>query len=236
MTEPELANATWWAWLWEEIENWAFLGVVVALAIEFAALKFGAPYKKQLEEAKDLKIAELNEETARLRAKEPLVDEALMANALASRASASASQALVAVAEQIALAQGLTTPGKMSAAGRCFQIIPKVKPFAGNKFDASGTSSDPALVALLGSLRASLKVAGWTEVDRSDGGTLVNGDGLVRIHVDASQRAESWEAAQALASALNAEGIEAVATPTLPSGASNVDAIYILIGAKAPSP
>lgn len=57
----------WWVWLWDEIDKWAFLGVVLALAIEFAALRLGAPYKKILESAKDLKIAELNNETARLR-------------------------------------------------------------------------------------------------------------------------------------------------------------------------
>lgn len=67
MGDTELANATWYAWLWGEIEHWAFLAVVVALAIEFAALKFGAPYKEKIELAKDLRIAELDNETAKLR-------------------------------------------------------------------------------------------------------------------------------------------------------------------------
>lgn len=67
MSDAELANTTWWAWFWEAIEQWAFLAVVIALAIEFAALKFGAPYKHKIEDAKDLRIAELNNETARLR-------------------------------------------------------------------------------------------------------------------------------------------------------------------------
>ena len=39
MTEVDTA---WWAHLWENIEQYAFLAVVVALAIEFGALKFGA--------------------------------------------------------------------------------------------------------------------------------------------------------------------------------------------------
>jgi hypothetical protein len=60
MTEAELAIAAWRAWFWGEIEHWAFLLVVVFLAIEFAALKIGAPYKKTLDDQKDLKIAELN--------------------------------------------------------------------------------------------------------------------------------------------------------------------------------
>ncbi len=67
MTEAELAIAAWRAWFWGEIEHWAFLLVVVFLAIEFAALKIGAPYKKILDDQKDLKIAELNNETSRLK-------------------------------------------------------------------------------------------------------------------------------------------------------------------------
>jgi len=64
MTESDIA---WWASFWGKIETWAFLGVVLTLAIEFAALKLGAPYKEKLEAAKDLKIVELNKETAQLR-------------------------------------------------------------------------------------------------------------------------------------------------------------------------
>jgi hypothetical protein len=67
MGEAELANAAWWAWFWGVVEQAAFFGVVLTLAIEFAALKAGAPYKAKLESAKELKIAELNNETARLR-------------------------------------------------------------------------------------------------------------------------------------------------------------------------
>ena len=63
MTEAELANVAWWAWLWGVIEQWAFFGVIVALAIEFAALKAGAPYKEKLESARELQIAELKKET-----------------------------------------------------------------------------------------------------------------------------------------------------------------------------
>ncbi len=65
--DPDLALAASREHLWSSIEQLAFLGVVVALAIEFAALKLAAPYKRQLEDAKDLKIAELDNETARLR-------------------------------------------------------------------------------------------------------------------------------------------------------------------------
>jgi hypothetical protein len=62
--EAVMTDTAWWAWLWGQIEQWAFLAVVLALAIEFAALKFGAPYKKILDDAKDLKIAELQAKLA----------------------------------------------------------------------------------------------------------------------------------------------------------------------------
>jgi len=58
----------WWSWLWTTIEHAAFVGLILALAIEFAALKLAEPHKKAIEDAKDLKIAELNNETAKLRA------------------------------------------------------------------------------------------------------------------------------------------------------------------------
>jgi len=60
MNDAELTNATWWAWLWGEVEHWAFLAVVVALAIEFAALKLGAPHKEKIENARELGIADAN--------------------------------------------------------------------------------------------------------------------------------------------------------------------------------
>lgn len=67
MENPELANAAWWYWLWELIGTVAFLGVVVTLAIEFGAARLAAPYRKILDDAKDLKIAQLTNETMWMR-------------------------------------------------------------------------------------------------------------------------------------------------------------------------
>jgi hypothetical protein len=178
------------------------------------------------------RIAQLNNETARLR-------DAQLANVQAGRANALATQTLRTVAERIALAQGLVPPGTISEAARSLQIISKVAPFAGKQFDAVVTSSNIELEALLYSIRYALKAAGWIEVDRSDGGEIhreqssVGGAALVSIHVDAS-KPELWEAAQALASALNAEGIEALANQTSTPDASNANAIQILVGPKVP--
>jgi len=111
------------------------------------------------------RIAQLNNETARLRAKEPLVDEALMATAQAGRMNALAAQQNIVTSELFALSQGLTTRDAMSEPARAFLIVSEVEPFAGTKFSAATTSTDIGLETLLRSLRFALKRAGWEEVD-----------------------------------------------------------------------
>jgi hypothetical protein len=64
MSAEDFAQATWWAWLWGEIEHWAFLAVVVALAVEFAALKFGEPYKEKLDHERGLQLAAAQKDAA----------------------------------------------------------------------------------------------------------------------------------------------------------------------------
>lgn len=66
MTPAELADATWWAWLWGLIEQLAFFGVVLTLAIEFVALKAGEPYKTKLEHNREQELADTKLELARL--------------------------------------------------------------------------------------------------------------------------------------------------------------------------
>jgi hypothetical protein len=48
MTDQELATAKWWSEFWTTIEHWAFLGVVLTLAVEFIALKLGQPHKRKV--------------------------------------------------------------------------------------------------------------------------------------------------------------------------------------------
>ena len=81
MAESELANAAWWAWFWNEIEHWSFLAVVVFLAIEFAALKLGAPFKETLDRAKEVQVAALQKEAEKAKA------EIAQANAAAANAT-----------------------------------------------------------------------------------------------------------------------------------------------------
>lgn len=66
MTDQELNEAKRWAEFWTKMEHWAFAGVVITLALEFMALKFGEPHKKKLDEAKDLRIEELRNQNLKL--------------------------------------------------------------------------------------------------------------------------------------------------------------------------
>ncbi len=59
MTDAEFANAEWWSWFWGEVEHWSFLLVIVFLAVEFAALKLGAPFKEQLDRTRSDRLATL---------------------------------------------------------------------------------------------------------------------------------------------------------------------------------
>ncbi len=66
MSDAELADHAWWSWFWTLSEHWAFFAVILALGIELVALKLGEPHKKAVDDAKDLKVAELSKETVRL--------------------------------------------------------------------------------------------------------------------------------------------------------------------------
>jgi hypothetical protein len=236
MTDAELADHAWWGWFWTTIEHTAFFGLIIALAIEFLSLKLAEPHKKAVEDDKDFKIAELNNETARLRAKEQLVDDALLANTQAARDIAFATQQNGVTAERLALAQGLITPAQMSEAARSLSIVPKVSPFAGKKFDAVTISNRIELGVFLRSLRAALTTAGWIEVNRDIGErqreqSNVGGTVLVTIHADSTRDPQLLAAAETLASALNAEGIAATVSPKTETD-TNANVIHILVGPK----
>jgi hypothetical protein len=92
----------------------------------------------------------------------------------------------------------------------------------------------------VGSIKSALKKAGWIEIERSDPAAGVGifsmdrtgGLALVRIEVDASKDAKLLHAAEALALALNAEGIAATVEPKAETDAANVNVIHIFVGPK----
>jgi hypothetical protein len=215
---------------------------VAALAAVLVITSTWAVVQLQRHEARESseKIASLNNETARLHAQNTLTADSLLANVHAARSNAITVQATRTVAERIAVAQGLVDPRSISEAARSLNIIPKVTPFAGKKFDAVVTSIDIELGTLLLELGGALKTAGWIEIERSDPAAGVGilsmdrsgGPALVRIEVDASKDSELLDAAGVLASALNAEGIAATVTPKAESDPAYANVIHILVGPK----
>jgi hypothetical protein len=65
--DKAVANATYWASLLETIADIAFAIVIVALLVELVCGRIARRYEKQINDAKDLQIAELDNETAKLR-------------------------------------------------------------------------------------------------------------------------------------------------------------------------
>jgi hypothetical protein len=229
----DVAAATYWLGWVRLIQLIAVFLVAIGVVAEFAGEWISRPLEKTIDDARELELARLNNETARLRAKEQSVDDALLVNARAARDNALASQQNLVTAERLAFSQGLRTKEQMSEAARVLDIASKVS-FAGTQFDAVASSWN--LVSFLRSLNAALITAGWIKVVRSDPveshGEPSTADGpvLVTINVD-STNSLLLGAAEALASALNTEGIAAAVTPMTEADA-NANVIHILVGLK----
>ena len=229
-----------------DVANWFFIGSLVVGVVSTILIVWMAGVKEaywdQDRDAAQVRIAELNNETARLRANELKVLDSLLANAHAGRANALAAEATRSVTEAIAIGQGLVKREAASETTRVLYIVSKVAPFAGKKFDAVVTSSSISLGGFLGSLKSALKQAGWIEIEQDDPAAGVGvfsmerggSPALVRIDVDASKDSELMQAANALASALIAEGIAATVEPKAETDAANDSMIHIFVGPKPP--
>jgi hypothetical protein len=232
----DVEAATYWLGWVRSIQLIAVFLVAIGVVAEFGGEWISRPLEKTIDDARELELARLNNETARLRAKEQFVDDALLANAQAARDLAFAAEQNIVTSERIAFAQGLITSGQMSEAARSLSIIPKVSPFAGKQFDA--VTASIGLGVFLRSLRAALTGAGWIEVDRGDIGerqreqsSVRGGPVLVTIQIDSTRDAQLLDAGETLASALNAEGIAATVNPKTETDIS-VNVIHILVGLK----
>lgn len=125
------------------------------------------------------------------------------------------------------------------------RISGQLKPFAGTQFDIA-LNVEPEPQELLPRIENALNAAGWSEVDWKGGigiaeinftrkdhpqaGIVAVSGVIIQMHPE--QIAELGQAAQALASALNAEGIAARAEGGLGVPNANPKAIHILIGRK----
>jgi hypothetical protein len=209
MSESELAAATKWAGFWGSVENWAFLSVVLALAIEFAALRLGEPYKRAIEHAREVQLLGLKVELARL-----------------------------------------TAPRVVSSEQE-ERIIALTRPFTGMKFDATVFPDDAESLAYLEQLELILQKAGWIEIDwrgSNNAGPVRTGKPAigklsetgVQVQMHGTQVMGGtptpglWQAAKALAEALDPNGYEAKMLQGTNSGSSNQDAVHIVVGRKLP--
>ncbi len=161
---------------------------------------------------------------------------AMLATAQVGRLNAISSQSVLTIMEQLALSLGFVQLSAVSEAARVLSIIPKITQFANTPFSACVTSSDIELTRFLGSFRHSLKGAGWAEVNPDDVGTTresnVSGPAFVKVLLDRSKSSDLWDAAQTLASALNALDIEAIAAEAPAPEGGNANAIHIQVCAK----
>jgi hypothetical protein len=125
------------------------------------------------------------------------------------------------------------------------RITEKIMPFAGKQFDVAIPPGDPEPFMLMEVIEAAVRAANWVQRDwidkvlgalkliRSGRAEVGNVSAIgVLIEVDQSRLTELKEAAETLASALNDEGIPALATVGTATKAANADAIHILIGKK----
>jgi hypothetical protein len=193
----------------------------------------------ELKRESDKQVAELNRlaAEANLKAETERVERLKLDLKLleAERRNVLINQSNLVVSERLAAAQGLLTPEKMSNAARALQIIPKVAAFAGTRFDPLATSSDDGLSAFLLMLTHGLKGAGWIQTDQRNRDTILGeqscagGPPFVQIHLDAIRDSRLLDAANVLASALNAENIAAKVIETEIAIASE-NTIRILVG------
>jgi hypothetical protein len=175
--------------------------------------------------ASEARAAEANERTA----------EAVLETARAGWLNALAVNASVVAMELIAFTGKLRDRESLSDSARVLLIDFKFETFAGKRFDAAITFRDLGRETFLRSLASALTESGWIDVgvtrEQSDGKHASTRD--VRIDVDASKDPTLLDAAKALASALNAEGIAAVVNPKPESDATKANVIHILVGPKA---
>jgi hypothetical protein len=126
------------------------------------------------------------------------------------------------------------------------KITEAIRTFSGKQFDVA-LNTEPEPQFLLPQIEDALKAGGWVEIDwKGNGGGdaeinfvrggrttagIVIASGVI-IQMRHEDLPELWQAAQALASALNAEGIAAKAEPGLGFPNTNIKTIHVMVGKK----
>ncbi len=189
MSDPEVARAAWWVWFWDAVESWAFFGVVVTLAVEFAAHRFVQPHRATVERAREAESTQLRKDTAEANAK--------------------------ALAIELELAR-LKAP-RIFATDKIPAFVEAMRPFAGQQFSGQIPAGNPQDASpLWDAISRGLTQAGWkrenpvliTTGDPPVGLTLTPHEGVV-VWVPLKKQAATEHRGAALVDALNAAGIAA---------------------------
>jgi hypothetical protein len=125
------------------------------------------------------------------------------------------------------------------------RIAEKIMPFTGKQFDVAIPPGDPESLRLMEAIEAAVITANWVEhdwIDKTPGALKLIRSGRaevgnisaigVLIEMEPNRSNEFKEASETLASALNDEGIPALAIVGTTTTAANADAIHILVGKK----
>jgi hypothetical protein len=168
ISEPSYETAT----RLSDIANLFLIGSLVAGVIStFVIVKIGnikeGYWDHERQQSRE-RIAQLNNETIRLRENALSTNDSLLATLHTGRANSLAVEANRYTTEALAVSQGSVKREATSEGTRALYIVTKVAPFAGKTFDAIVTSTDIILGGLMGSLKSALKTAGWIEIEQSD--------------------------------------------------------------------
>ena len=225
-----------------DIANILFIGSLVVgvvstvLIVWMANAKEG--YWERARQDSDERIARLNKGAARLSTEaETARAEIAKANQGAAEANVRALEAKVEL-EKFPATRSL---GIMQKA----DVAAVIKPFAGQVFDIAIPPGDSEAAVFLNDIEAALKDGGWLQVawqDKTPTALMYTRDAYpsvgttvalgIHVGMNPDKVADFWDAAAALAAALNSEGLPALAERETVKSAANDSVIHILIGKK----
>ncbi len=228
MDQPDIAAAAaTLGWL-ELIKRIGGFMVIAGVAIEVGGDWIATPFHKKVEDARQLELSKLNNETARLSA------EAELSRAAIASANARAAEA------QLEL-EKFKAPRELSIENRA-ALVERMRAFSGTVFDAGITAPDPEYILLVRDVIAALKNAGWNFVGwEGPGQTLYNAPdpviGMVSvagiaIFVNPEADPALWKPVSGLTSFFNEIGLKANNGRMAVSGNTNAKAIHVMIGRK----
>jgi hypothetical protein len=213
-------------------------GVLVAIGVVGESVAGYLHWRK----GNDLQAIQTGENLTLQRDIARLSRDADIAKGQIAEADARAAEANRKAVEAAVALEKFRTPRSLSPEQQA-SIIKKMRSFAGKSFDIAINNAGPEPLILAEIIEAVLKSAGWTQLNwgNDPGDTffarsqLPNlgisfGYGIV-IATEESKSSELLSAAQALASALTAEGVAATAQPPVNRN-NNVNAIHIMVGIK----